>query len=286
MGSTKIAAPPPRDYYKETKDTLKAQIELAPQLFKAEASEEYGQPAYTGLALKTLRMGLQGDGNEPGMLSQYQNTIAPVLREVDAQNLRYQREQDVADVEALGQRASAAVEAADPKSKALGDELTRQVQSDLESEGRLSDRERRDVQQASRAAWGARGLAYSPGAGQSEAYITHMTQDAKRRANMQAASQLWAQRKAQASDPFMAILGRGSGVAAQGQSFMQGGQGLVQGAGPGLFNPESGYAQQMYNQQWQGQLAARTASAANKAAMWGAGIGALGKIGGSAFRPS
>ena len=285
MGSTKVAAPPARNYYQETADTMQAQVDLAPQVFAAESSAEYGQPAYADLALQTLNRGLMGDGNNQGMLAQYEQNIAPALRRTDAANLRYQREQDIQDVEAYGARATSAIEAADPRSQALGDELTSQVQADLESRGALSGRERRDVQQASRAAWGARGLAQSPGAGQSEAYITHMTQDAKRRANMQAASQLWAQRKAQATDPFMAVLGRGSSVGAQGQSFMQGGQGLVQGAGPGLFNPESGYAQQMYNQQYQGQLAARTASAANRSAMWGAGIGALGKIGGAVFGP-
>jgi hypothetical protein len=38
-------APPPRDYAKETRDTLQAQIDLAPELFAAEASEEFGRPA-------------------------------------------------------------------------------------------------------------------------------------------------------------------------------------------------------------------------------------------------
>jgi hypothetical protein len=227
-----------------------------------------------------------GDGNNQGMLAQYEQNIAPALRRTDAANLRYQREQDISDVESMGARATSAIESADPKSKALGDELTSQVQSDLESRGALSEFDRRRIQQSNAANFGSRGLAYSPGAAHQESYITHMSQDAKRRANMQAASQLWAQRKSQATDPFMAVLGRPSGVAAQGQSFMGAGQGLVQGAGPGLFNPESGYAQQMYNQQWQGQLAARTASAANRSAMWGAGIGALGRIGGAAFTPA
>ena len=32
MGSTKVAAPPPRDVGKETRDNLQAQVDLAPEL--------------------------------------------------------------------------------------------------------------------------------------------------------------------------------------------------------------------------------------------------------------
>ena len=35
MGGTTIEAPPPREYGKETRDTLEAQVELAPQLFES-----------------------------------------------------------------------------------------------------------------------------------------------------------------------------------------------------------------------------------------------------------
>jgi hypothetical protein len=38
MGSTKVQAPPPRDYYKEMQDTIRAQIDMAPQMIAAERS--------------------------------------------------------------------------------------------------------------------------------------------------------------------------------------------------------------------------------------------------------
>ena len=41
-----VEAPPPRDYGRETRDTLEAQIELAPYLYAAEMSQQYGRPAY------------------------------------------------------------------------------------------------------------------------------------------------------------------------------------------------------------------------------------------------
>ena len=75
------------------------------------------------------------------------------------------------------------------------------------------------------------------------------------------------------ADPFMAILGRPSQNAMQSQAIM----GQAQGMGPGqLFNPESGYAGAIHGGNYQGILAARTATAANKGALWGAGISAIG----------
>ena len=55
--------------------------------------------------------------------------------------------------------------------------------------------------------------------------------------------------------------------------------GQGQGYSPGqLFNPESGYANAINAGNYQGKLAARTATQANKAAMWGAGISAAGNM--------
>jgi len=282
--STSVQTPSPRDYGQETRDTLQAQVDLAPQLFAAEASEAYGQPAYTQLGLRTLRGSLEGMGGEPGMLSQYEDSIAPSLRRVDAANLSAQREADISAVERLGPRATAAMEAADPTSQRIDQELSGQVFSDLQDQGRLSGRERRSAQQGARQSYGARGLLYSPAAGQAEQYTEFMTQDAKRLRSQQQASQYLGQRKSLYGDPFMAVLGRSSGIGSQGQSFLTGGRAQVGASGPGLFQPESGYAQQMYNQQWQGQLAASTANAANKAAIGGAVIGAAGSIFGGMAR--
>lgn len=280
MGGTTVKAPEnQRNYAQETRDTQKAQIELAPSTYAAEASEAYGQPAYTRLGLRNQEVALGGYAGQRGMLAQMEEMVLPSLRRSDAGNLRYQREQDILDVESFGGRATAAIEGADPRSQALGNELTSQVQGDLTAQGVLSEPERRRYQQDVRGSFAARGLQHSPAAATQEAYALHMGRDAKRQRAQQNASQLWAQRKAQATDPFMSVLGRASNTGAAGQSFMQGSQGLVAGSGPGLFNPESGYAQQMYNQQYQGQLSANAATAANKAALWGAGIGAIGSIG-------
>ena len=94
------------------------------------------------------------------------------------------------------------------------------------------------------------------------------------------AGQLVGLRQGTSQDPFMAILGRPSQAFAAGQGFGNQAMGYAQSGGPTLFNPESSYAGNMYNQQWQGQLSANTASAANNSAILGAGIGAIGQIGG------
>ena len=89
-------------------------------------------------------------------------------------------------------------------------------------------------------------------------------------------------RQATQADPFMAILGRPSWV--NPMMAMQT-AGMSQGMGPGqLFNPESGYAGAIHGGNYQGILAARTATASNKSALWGAGISAAGSLGGGAIK--
>ena len=79
----------------------------------------------------------------------------------------------------------------------------------------------------------------------------------------------------------MAVLGRSSQNAMQSQSIM----GQAQGMGPGqLFNPESGYAGAIHGGNYQGQLAARAATASNKASLWGAGISAVGNMAGMGIK--
>ncbi|HBX59328.1 MAG TPA: hypothetical protein DEG65_03670, partial [Methylophaga sp.] len=51
------------------------------------------------------------------------------------------------------------------------------------------------------------------------------------------------------------------------------------GMSPGqLFNPESGYAQSIYNNNAMGTLQARMANQANTMGLWGAGISAGGNV--------
>src|SRR6056300_565715 len=131
MGMYSADAPPPRDYAKETRDTLEAQIELAPDLYAAEASQEYGRPAYAQLDLAVLRDVMKGKDGEPGLLELYEKDIMPGLSRADVAGLDVTREGDIAAVERLGKRATDAFRAANPEQAALMAELNRQAQQEL-----------------------------------------------------------------------------------------------------------------------------------------------------------
>jgi len=74
-------APPPRDYYKETSDSLRAQVEMAPALY---ASEAAFQPKYRQLELAGYRNALLGRTTEADLSAaskvDYQNALAEQQR--------------------------------------------------------------------------------------------------------------------------------------------------------------------------------------------------------------
>ena len=67
MGSKGPEAPPPRDYYKETTDALQAQVNMAPQLYAAEAAY---RPMYQRLELGGYRNTLLGRVNPEDLSTQ------------------------------------------------------------------------------------------------------------------------------------------------------------------------------------------------------------------------
>ena len=268
---TKIKAPPPRDYAKETRDTLQAQIDLAPQLY---AAEERFRGKYAQLDLDIAKK------LSPELLDLYE-TSQRRLGSIDRETLAAQRESDIASIEQLGGRAKAAFDAANPEQAALMAELNQQAMYDLKLGGRLNASERRELQQGARGAQAARGFGYGINDAAIESWAQLQGSEQKRRERQQFAQSMVGMNQATSADPFMAILGRPASMTpAMTGSFV----GQAQGFNPGaMFSPESQYAGDIYNQNYQGVLAARTASARNRASMIGAGIGAVGKIGGSIF---
>ncbi len=265
---TKVAAPPPRNYAQETRDTLKAQIDLAPELYAAEASDEYGQPAYTRLGLESLEQALLGGEGQRGLLELYANYVNPAMSGMESEADKYRRSSDLRDVEEYGGRATAALLGADSYKKELSDELSRQALSELQAGATLDPSLRREVQQGYRQAATARGMAYNPSSAAEEAYFTGLQAEQLRRNRQQFAQGALAQRQQLTGDPFMQILGRPGQAFAAGQGF--GGQGMaVSQTGARLFSPESQYAADLMNSNMQSQLAARTASAQNRSSMIG-----------------
>ena len=270
---TKIKAPPARDYARETYDTLQTQINLAPDLY---AAEERFRPKYAQLDLDIAKQ------LAPDLLDLYE-TSQRRLGALDRETLAAQREADISAIEDYGTRAMqgyrAAADAANPEQAALMAELNKQALSDLQLGGQLNASEQRDLQQAARGAQAARGFGYGINDAAIESWAQMQGSDQKRRQRQGFAQSMAGLNQANSVDPFMAILGRPSSMTpAMTGSFV----GQAQGFNPGaMFSPESQYAADIYNQNYQGQLAARTATAKNRASMIGAGIGAFGKMTGS-----
>ena len=269
--------PEPRSYAKEMGDTLQAQIDLAPDKYAAESSDEYGRTAYAQLDLRVLRETMMGKDGQPGLLDLYENEVMPRLGQAEANSRRVSREADIKDVEDLGVRASEAFKAANPEQAALMDELNAQAMSELSSGASLPPALAREMEQQVRSAQAARGMGFGMADVGQEALVKGLQAEQLQRRRQGFAQQIAGMNAANTQDPFMAILGRpGVSVSQAGQVAGQG-----QGMNPGnTFNPESAYAGSLYANNFNQASNAAIAAANNQAAIGSAAIGAAGSVGG------
>lgn len=97
-GKTVVQAPAPAplpaapDYGKTMSDTIKAQIALAPQAYAAEASTEYGQPAYAQLQNQVNEILASG---QMGQMAKYYPQIAGI----EADYMRASRANEIAQLQ-------------------------------------------------------------------------------------------------------------------------------------------------------------------------------------------
>jgi hypothetical protein len=348
--------PPPRDYYKETSDSLRAQVNMAPQLYAAEAAF---RPQYQRLELAGYRNSLLGRvttddlsatsraeydaavaeaAGADAKLAQLQNQRAAIqqgirvgrkgqivydsagLQRVDAEIDRLnilkqtpidpasfsdrglidilekdvmpsmaraeaittsrQRASDIADVEALGQRASQAYLDADPRSKALIETLNAQAMSALQQNGALTPEQQRFALQTARIGMADRGLAMGNQGLAADVLGTYQLTEARRTAAQQNAGAVLGLNKQFTADPFQAILGRQGQAFNAGMNQQQFASGFSQSIGPRLFNPESQYAADLSNSNQQTAAAYAAARAQVQSATIGAVGSAIGGIGG------
>jgi Chaperone of endosialidase len=213
-----------------------------------------------------------------------------------------QRGADIGDVAQFGPAATSAFLQANPflasgltnlltrtQDSPILQLLNRNAQTAIESGGALSPQEQRAADQQARESNAARGLLTSPAGSVAEILnrdaLTRQRQAAAQQFGMgvQGLNQNQADlvgRAAQIfsttlSDPFQAILGRPSGAGSGGAG---GGYPQQIGTGARLFNPESPYAADIYNTNYNAQAAANVANANNQAATTNAGIGAGASI--------
>lgn len=274
MGKGDVNMPDERSYAGETASALKAQVKLAPRLYGAEA--QY-RPLYNQLDLSSINTMLTGGGGQPGLLSLYQNQIAPTLSAIDQQSLATQRGADISDVARLGPQATQAILNANPQNAALVNELNRQAQAELALGGQLTPDQIRQMQQASRAGYAARGLSQSNAAIADEVIRQYQLSGAEQARRRAFAAGIVGMNQQVTGDPFQAILGRPSQVLGMTPGVASNAYGMTQNIGPQLFNPESQYNADVYGQRYMSQLQANTSAAANRTAMAGALIGAAGQ---------
>lgn len=290
--------PPPRDYYKETSDALQAQVNMAPQLYNAEATY---RPMYQRLELAGYRNTLLGRVTEEdlsptsraeyqaavkdaeakglakpdpasysdrGLIDILERDIMPSMARADALAQTAQRTADIADVERLGQRASEAYLNADPRSKSLIEALNAEALRSLQANGTLTADQQRYATQVARQGMADRGLAYGNQGIAADVLGTYNLSEARRTAALQNAGAVLGLNKQFTADPFQAILGR------QGQAFNAGiGQqqfasGMATSIGPRLFSPESQYMSDLQGSNQQTAAAYASARAQVTSGMW------------------
>ena len=266
----------PRNYYNETAGTLQAQVDLAPKVYENEA--KYGS-LYSLLGLKQLETSLNGADGQRGLTDILENDLYPSMSRIQGKADSAQREADISSIETLGPRAIAALRASNPEQAALLSKLTQQAQSGLDEESGLSAGTMREIQQATRSAQAARGLGYGNTDAFNEALNVGTAADSRRRQNQAFAANMVNLQQATSGDPWMAILGRSSGATGLASGAMaQGNQ--ISNTSPNLFNPESGYASDLYNTNYNGAVAQSNSSNNMFSGILGGVLGAAGSIGG------
>ena len=122
MGGTRVEAPPPRDYGEETRDTLSAQIDLAPQLYRSEAKY---RPQYANLEREIMLENLGLDPNM-GLLDAF-SQISSAQKDIQEDATRA----DIDMIGGLGQEFAQAVRSADPRAEGLRQSIMGQAEEGL-----------------------------------------------------------------------------------------------------------------------------------------------------------
>jgi hypothetical protein len=232
------------------------------------------RPQYTQLDLDSARMALTGDKGNNGLLdimAQY----GPEMARINQDTLTAQRAGDIADVQNLAGSSRSAYEALNPEGAALLKRINSLRQDELANPYSMTAGQRRESEQNVRGAQASRGFGYGPTDAFQEAMYLGDRQRGLYNERMQGAAQTIGLNQSFYGDPFQQILGRSSGTSPQGLYQQAAGVGPQQ-----VFDPYSSYYGNAYNFNANAQNAANIAGANQNAGILGAGIGALGSIGG------
>ena len=271
-------APAPLDYGQQTRDTLQAQVDLAPQLYEANAT--FG-PKYSALQLSQLENMLNGTPGQQGYLSEYANTILPTLTTAQNTARQGQAAGTLDTLNNLGPAATAAFQSANPGGSALQDALTQTATSQLALGTQLDPAQLSQINRSVNANWSNRGLGTS-----APAQLDAAVQEAVGGQNLltqreQTASTVSNQDYSQSLAPLAALLGQPLSSVGTAGTITGTGAGLITGA-PDI-NPESSTASSMASANMNAQAAANIAGANSTSGLIGSGLGAIGGLEGASL---
>jgi len=269
-----------RDPGKETADTLRAQLEMekGTGAFKdigprINIEREY-RPQYTQLDIDTARGALTGDKGNNGLLA-FMDQYAPEMDRIARRGLTDQRAGDIADVNNLAGASRTAYDQLNPEGAAMLKRINALRMEELQNPYAMSGGQRREAEQNVRGAQASRGFGYGPTDAFTEALYLGDRQRGLYEDRIRGASQAIGLNQSFYGDPFQQILGRPSGSNPQGLYQTASGVGPDQ-----VFDPYSSYFGNAYGFNANAQNAANIAGANQNAGILGAGLGALGTIGG------
>lgn len=266
-----INAPAPRNLAQEGADSLKSQVELAPEVYASKAQYD---PLYTGLQVSNVRNALLGNGTQPGLVSTLEE-VAPRFQAISDATQRNQRAADVAALRDLGPEAVAAIRAADPRQEALIGRLNTAATQGLDAGAGLDPSLANTISQSVRSRAAASGFGFGLPDAVTEAFTLGERGNQLRQQRQQFAQSVAGLNAGTGADPALAVLGRPSQAAAGAQGLLGMGSQNVGAAGAPDFNPFNAYASDLFNTNYNGNAAAEIASGNATAGIIGAGLSAL-----------
>lgn len=269
MGKKSPDAPAPRDYYAESRDTLQAQVDLAPDLYAAEA--EY-RPKYDALEMQQAEALLLGQGGLLDILDR----AGPRMDSLENDALSRKRASELEQLKQYGAEAVQAFDAIDPQNAKIKKLLSEAAISDLEMGGELDPATLRQVTQGARGESAVSGFGYDPMSFAKEVGAVGREAESRKMTRRGFAQSVVAQNAATGLDPTVFLFNKPSNTATSA-GLLSGTQ-AFQGA-PGLFSINNGYASDLYNTNYNAQAAANIAGANNSASLLGSVIGLGGSLG-------
>lgn len=214
---------------------------------------------------------------QKGLLSLMENDVAPAVRRQAAADAEAQ----LGLLKDLGPRAVSAIQGLDPTQTRLVQGLSDDAEAGLAAGSKLDPAMRREVEQDVRGAQAARGFGFGPTDVFEEAFGLGSAGEALKERRLARAGAVTGLRKSLYQDPVLAEFGAPSSFSTNAsQQILGNAQGTATTGANTLFNPQSPYAADIYNTNFNAAEAARIAAANRSGALTGSLIGAGGTIAG------